>query len=143
MRKVRKRPEPASDCDSSPAKPYEQKLFERLQQPPSLPPAPQPSPLQVASPPLETTPSRPMPPEARRLIVNKNAGETLLQRAARLGYEVRAPGGCRHLGARGGQDPAGASTGGSFISSPRFCLNANHLQAEPVPFFFFFFFISR
>ncbi|XP_062386481.1 BCL-6 corepressor-like [Sardina pilchardus] len=28
-----------------------------------------------------------MPPEARRLIVNKNAGETLLQRAARLGYE--------------------------------------------------------
>uniref|UniRef100_A0A8B9VVJ3 BCL6 corepressor n=1 Tax=Anas zonorhyncha TaxID=75864 RepID=A0A8B9VVJ3_9AVES len=87
MRKVRKRPEPASDCDSSPAKPYEQKLFERLQQPPSLPPAPQPSPLQVASPPLETTPSRPMPPEARRLIVNKNAGETLLQRAARLGYE--------------------------------------------------------
>ncbi|XP_078476099.1 BCL-6 corepressor-like [Lampetra planeri] len=26
------------------------------------------------------------PPEARRLIVNKNAGETLLQRAARLGY---------------------------------------------------------
>ncbi|XP_035167106.1 BCL-6 corepressor-like isoform X5 [Oxyura jamaicensis] len=87
MRKVRKRPEPSSDCDSSPAKPYEQKLFERLQQPPSLPPAPQPSPLQVASPPPETTPSRPMPPEARRLIVNKNAGETLLQRAARLGYE--------------------------------------------------------
>ncbi|KAM4699970.1 BCL-6 corepressor isoform 2-T3 [Discoglossus pictus] len=36
---------------------------------------------------LESTPSRPMPPEARRLIVNKNAGETLLQRAARLGYE--------------------------------------------------------
>ncbi|XP_069802125.1 BCL-6 corepressor isoform X2 [Dendropsophus ebraccatus] len=35
----------------------------------------------------EMTPSRPMPPEARRLIVNKNAGETLLQRAARLGYE--------------------------------------------------------
>lgn len=32
-----------------------------------------------------------MPPEARRLIVNKNAGETLLQRAARLGYEVRGP----------------------------------------------------
>ncbi|XP_066505543.1 BCL-6 corepressor-like protein 1 [Hoplias malabaricus] len=35
----------------------------------------------------ETTPSRPVPPEVRRLIVNKNAGETLLQRAARLGYE--------------------------------------------------------
>ncbi|KAJ8004071.1 hypothetical protein DPEC_G00154980 [Dallia pectoralis] len=47
---------------------------------PTPPPAPQPAP--VASP-----ASRPMPPEARRLIVNKNAGETLLQRAARLGYE--------------------------------------------------------
>ncbi|XP_054642624.1 BCL-6 corepressor isoform X2 [Dunckerocampus dactyliophorus] len=37
---------------------------------------------------VDTTPAvRPIPPEARRLIVNKNAGETLLQRAARLGYE--------------------------------------------------------
>ncbi|XP_051505024.1 BCL-6 corepressor-like protein 1 isoform X2 [Myxocyprinus asiaticus] len=36
---------------------------------------------------LESTPSRPVPPEVRRLIVNKNAGETLLQRAARLGYQ--------------------------------------------------------
>lgn len=36
----------------------------------------------------ESTPSRPVPPEVRRLIVNKNAGETLLQRAARLGYQV-------------------------------------------------------
>ncbi|XP_060783518.1 BCL-6 corepressor-like protein 1 isoform X2 [Neoarius graeffei] len=35
----------------------------------------------------EFTPSRPVPPEVRRLIVNKNAGETLLQRAARLGYQ--------------------------------------------------------
>ncbi|XP_053827027.1 BCL-6 corepressor isoform X3 [Vidua macroura] len=84
-RKVRKRPEPTSDCDSSPAKPYEQKPYERLPQPASLLPVPQPVP--IASPPPETTPSRPMPPEARRLIVNKNAGETLLQRAARLGYE--------------------------------------------------------
>ncbi|XP_032907474.1 BCL-6 corepressor isoform X6 [Catharus ustulatus] len=84
-RKVRKRPEPSSDCDSSPTKPYEPKPYERLQQP-SLLPVPQPA-LPVASPPPETTPSRPMPPEARRLIVNKNAGETLLQRAARLGYE--------------------------------------------------------
>lgn len=33
---------------------------------------------------------RPVPPEVRRLIVNKNVGETLLQRAARLGYEVNA-----------------------------------------------------
>ncbi|XP_026529848.1 BCL-6 corepressor isoform X1 [Notechis scutatus] len=46
-----------------------------------------PSQLQIASIPQEIAPSRPMPPEARRLIVNKNAGETLLQRAARLGYE--------------------------------------------------------
>ncbi|KAM7130275.1 BCL-6 corepressor isoform X7 [Ciconia boyciana] len=86
-RKVRKRPEPTSDCDSSPPKSYEQKLYDRLQQTPSLLPASQPSQLPIASPPPETTPSRPMPPEARRLIVNKNAGETLLQRAARLGYE--------------------------------------------------------
>lgn len=28
--------------------------------------------------------------ETRKLIVNKNAGETLLQKAARLGYEVKA-----------------------------------------------------
>ncbi|XP_077465342.1 uncharacterized protein bcorl1 [Stigmatopora argus] len=35
----------------------------------------------------ESTPKRPIPPEVRRLIVNKNAGETLLQRAARLGYQ--------------------------------------------------------
>lgn len=37
-----------------------------------------------------------MPPEARRLIVNKNAGETLLQRAARLGYEVSVLGGAQN-----------------------------------------------
>ncbi|XP_073445938.1 BCL-6 corepressor-like protein 1 isoform X2 [Dendrobates tinctorius] len=35
----------------------------------------------------DTLCSQNMPPEARRLIVNKNAGETLLQRAARLGYK--------------------------------------------------------
>ncbi|KAM4609426.1 BCL-6 corepressor-like [Polymixia lowei] len=39
------------------------------------------------TPPAESPVVRPIPPEARRLIVNKNAGETLLQRAARLGYE--------------------------------------------------------
>ncbi|KAM9851218.1 BCL-6 corepressor [Aulostomus maculatus] len=39
------------------------------------------------TPPAEPPVVRPIPPEARRLIVNKNAGETLLQRAARLGYE--------------------------------------------------------
>ncbi|XP_068165089.1 BCL-6 corepressor-like isoform X2 [Antennarius striatus] len=37
--------------------------------------------------PQQAPPTRPVPPEVRRLIVNKNAGETLLQRAARLGYE--------------------------------------------------------
>ncbi|XP_027866238.1 BCL-6 corepressor-like isoform X2 [Xiphophorus couchianus] len=31
--------------------------------------------------------ARPVPPEVRRLIVNKNVGETLLHRAARLGYQ--------------------------------------------------------
>ncbi|KAF7647733.1 hypothetical protein LDENG_00167440 [Lucifuga dentata] len=41
-------------------------------------------------PPAEPSAVRPIPPEARRLIVNKNAGETLLQRAARLGYEIVA-----------------------------------------------------
>ncbi|XP_029021190.1 BCL-6 corepressor-like protein 1 [Betta splendens] len=35
----------------------------------------------------DSTPKIPVPPEVRRLIVNKNAGETLLQRAARLGYQ--------------------------------------------------------
>ncbi|XP_074530140.1 uncharacterized protein bcorl1 isoform X2 [Halichoeres trimaculatus] len=35
----------------------------------------------------ESPPKKPIPPEVRRLIVNKNAGETLLQRAARLGYQ--------------------------------------------------------
>ncbi|XP_027864093.1 BCL-6 corepressor-like protein 1 isoform X2 [Xiphophorus couchianus] len=35
----------------------------------------------------DSSPKRPVPPEVRRLIVNKNAGETLLQRAARLGYQ--------------------------------------------------------
>ena len=59
--------------------------MDRLQQ---LLPASQSSQLPCSSSPPETTQSRPMPPEARRLIVNKNAGETLLQRAARLGYEV-------------------------------------------------------
>uniref|UniRef100_A0A3Q3H3J0 Uncharacterized protein n=1 Tax=Labrus bergylta TaxID=56723 RepID=A0A3Q3H3J0_9LABR len=49
----------------------------------SLSCSPSPCPLS----PQHTQPARPLPPGARRLIVNKNAGETLLQRAARLGYE--------------------------------------------------------
>ncbi|XP_062845707.1 BCL-6 corepressor isoform X2 [Trichomycterus rosablanca] len=47
-------------------------------------PTPPPVPTAVAAP---SPAPAPMPPEARKLIVNKNAGETLLQRAARLGYE--------------------------------------------------------
>lgn len=84
VRRFRKRPEPSSDYDLSPAK-QDPKPFDRLQQ---LLPATQATQLPRSSSPQETTQSRPMPPEARRLIVNKNAGETLLQRAARLGYEV-------------------------------------------------------
>lgn len=83
VRRFRKRPEPSSDYDLSPAK-QEPKPLDRPQ---PLIPASQPTQLPQASSPQEATPSRPMPPEARRLIVNKNAGETLLQRAARLGYE--------------------------------------------------------
>lgn len=98
VRRFRKRPEPSSDYDLSPAK-QDQKPFDRLQQ---LLPASQSSQLPRSSSPPETTQSRPMPPEARRLIVNKNAGETLLQRAARLGYEVRGFGGAWLLGAGGG-----------------------------------------
>ncbi|XP_030058198.1 LOW QUALITY PROTEIN: BCL-6 corepressor [Microcaecilia unicolor] len=87
MRRVKKRAAPAADCNVAPASPQEQKpCIEVAQVPASLPDS-QASPVQLLSPPPETTPSRPMPPEARRLIVNKNAGETLLQRAARLGYE--------------------------------------------------------
>lgn len=86
VRRFRKRPEPSTDYDLSPAK-QEPKPFDRLQQ---LLPASQATQLPRSSSPQETTQSRPMPPEARRLIVNKNAGETLLQRAARLGYEVSA-----------------------------------------------------
>ncbi|KAJ8351875.1 hypothetical protein SKAU_G00233510 [Synaphobranchus kaupii] len=89
-RTSRKRSASLSDYDSSPVKP----------RPPSPPPCPatpltplqttpaaQPSPPSGGNPSPDTPASRPMPPEARRLIVNKNAGETLLQRAARLGYE--------------------------------------------------------
>ncbi|XP_015421277.1 PREDICTED: BCL-6 corepressor [Myotis davidii] len=74
VRRVRKRPESSSDYDLSPAK-QDQKPFDRLQQ---LLPASQSSQLPRSSSPPEATQSRPMPPEARRLIVNKNAGETLL-----------------------------------------------------------------
>lgn len=84
VRRFRKRPEPSTDYDLSPPAKQEPKPFDRLQQ---LLPATQATQLPRSNSPQETTQSRPMPPEARRLIVNKNAGETLLQRAARLGYE--------------------------------------------------------
>ncbi|XP_078514404.1 BCL-6 corepressor isoform X3 [Lissotriton helveticus] len=80
----------ASDRESSPAKASEPE-DSLLHTPSSMSlsiPATQPPQPQIADGPPEVTPSRPMPPEARRLIVNKNAGETLLQRAARLGYEA-------------------------------------------------------
>ncbi|XP_028837212.1 BCL-6 corepressor isoform X2 [Denticeps clupeoides] len=91
-RSSRKRSASLSDYESSPVK--------LCPSSPGLPapPAPQqpvaaalsphvPAPAGNAPAAGETPASRPMPPEARRLIVNKNAGETLLQRAARLGYE--------------------------------------------------------
>ncbi|RXM31620.1 BCL-6 corepressor [Acipenser ruthenus] len=88
-RSSRKRTASISDYDSSAAKPSAPKACPSLSQTPSLLqlPSTHPSPLPVGNAPQETPISRPMPPEARRLIVNKNAGETLLQRAARLGYE--------------------------------------------------------
>ncbi|XP_038658057.1 BCL-6 corepressor isoform X6 [Scyliorhinus canicula] len=86
-RNSRKRPALTTDTDSTPKKICEQKSSDRLLQIPLLLQFSQPLSVQAVSSPQETTPSRPMPPEARRLIVNKNAGETLLQRAARLGYE--------------------------------------------------------
>ncbi|XP_048396177.1 BCL-6 corepressor isoform X9 [Stegostoma tigrinum] len=86
-RNSRKRPAPTTDIDSTPKKTCEQKSADHLLQIPLFLQCSRPLTVQAVSTPQETTPSRPMPPEARRLIVNKNAGETLLQRAARLGYE--------------------------------------------------------
>ncbi|XP_048459247.1 BCL-6 corepressor isoform X3 [Rhincodon typus] len=86
-RNSRKRPAPTTDTDSTPKKTCEQKSADHLLQIPLFLQCSRPLTVQAVSTPQETTPSRPMPPEARRLIVNKNAGETLLQRAARLGYE--------------------------------------------------------
>ena len=108
VRRFRKRPEPSSDYDLSPAK-QDQKPLDRLQ---PLLPVSQTSQLPCSSSPPEATQSRPMPPEARRLIVNKNAGETLLQRAARLGYEVSILVGVLDTGCRsGGGGPIGGGGG--------------------------------
>lgn len=124
VRRVRKRPESSSDYDLSPAK-QDQKPFDRLQQ---LLPASQSSQLPRSSSPPEATQSRPMPPEARRLIVNKNAGETLLQRAARLGYEVSV------LGAPGvptKPQAAAPGAGGGLGAAPRGV--AHRLSESPAP----------
>ncbi|XP_061092268.1 BCL-6 corepressor isoform X2 [Conger conger] len=93
-RTSRKRSASLSDYESSPVEPRPPSSPAPCPPcPPATPPAllqtatAPPSPLSGGNPAPDTPTSRPMPPEARRLIVNKNAGETLLQRAARLGYE--------------------------------------------------------
>eukprot|EP00063_Salmo_salar_P045582 XP_014020417.1 PREDICTED: BCL-6 corepressor-like isoform X2 [Salmo salar] len=85
----RKRPSSPLHYLGSPVKPCS-----RATRPPSVPPqvngsgtVPPDGAGVRRAPPAEPPVVRPIPPEARRLIVNKNAGETLLQRAARLGYE--------------------------------------------------------
>uniref|UniRef100_A0A8C8ZJ17 BCL-6 corepressor n=1 Tax=Prolemur simus TaxID=1328070 RepID=A0A8C8ZJ17_PROSS len=83
VQRFRKWPEPSLDCVLPPAK-QEPKPFDHLQQ---FPPASQSPQLPCSSYPQETIQSRPMPLGARRPPVNKNTGETLLQRAARLGNE--------------------------------------------------------
>ncbi|ELK15822.1 BCL-6 corepressor [Pteropus alecto] len=83
MQRLRKQPEPSFDCDLSPVK-QDNKPSDCLQE---LRGPSQSLKLPHSSTPPETTQSCPVPPEARRLIVNKNTGETLLQRASRLGYE--------------------------------------------------------
>ncbi|XP_039538405.1 BCL-6 corepressor-like isoform X2 [Pimephales promelas] len=88
---AQKRPASLSDYETSPVKPCPPSHAYQPAAPPTPPCAvpDAPVPPVAPTPPVSAEPpvSRPMPPEARRLIVNKNAGETLLQRAARLGYE--------------------------------------------------------
>ncbi|KAK7126639.1 hypothetical protein R3I94_017972 [Phoxinus phoxinus] len=90
-RSAQKRPASLSDYETSPVKPCPPSPAYQPAAPPTPPCAvpDAPVPPVAPAPPVSAEPpvSRPMPPEARRLIVNKNAGETLLQRAARLGYE--------------------------------------------------------
>ncbi|XP_072901649.1 BCL-6 corepressor isoform X6 [Hemitrygon akajei] len=87
IRNPRKRPALTTDVDGIPKKTCEQRSSDRLLPISLILQSSQPLNAQTVSSPQETPINRPMPPEARRLIVNKNAGETLLQRAARLGYE--------------------------------------------------------
>ncbi|KAA0712042.1 BCL-6 corepressor [Triplophysa tibetana] len=87
-RSAQKRPASLSDYESSPIKVRPPSPAYKPAAPPSPPrivpetPIPPAAPVSLGL--AETPASRPMPPEARRLIVNKNAGETLLQRAALL-----------------------------------------------------------
>ncbi|XP_024624951.1 BCL-6 corepressor-like, partial [Neophocaena asiaeorientalis asiaeorientalis] len=83
IQRFRNQPELTSNCEQSPAK-QDQKYFNSLQQ---LLPASQTSQLLYSGSSPQTTQCCPLHPKARRLSVNKNTGETLLQRAARLGYE--------------------------------------------------------
>ncbi|XP_017314488.1 BCL-6 corepressor isoform X1 [Ictalurus punctatus] len=89
QRELRALAQPANE-ELSPAHPL--KVVKRSSQKSDYEPKPSPPvPTAVTTVPAAvataTSAPAPMPPEARRLIVNKNAGETLLQRAARLGYE--------------------------------------------------------
>uniref|UniRef100_A0A8C2BDL5 BCL-6 corepressor-like n=2 Tax=Cyprinus carpio TaxID=7962 RepID=A0A8C2BDL5_CYPCA len=90
-RSAQKQPSSPSDYESSLVKPRAPSPAYQPAAPPTPPSATPDVPVPPVAPTLpvsaEPPVSRPMPPEARRLIVNKNAGETLLQRAARLGYE--------------------------------------------------------
>ncbi|XP_016428487.1 BCL-6 corepressor-like [Sinocyclocheilus rhinocerous] len=90
-RSAQKQPATLSDYEISPVKTRPPSPAYQPAAPPTPPCAVPdvPVPPVAPAPPVSVEPpvSRPMPPEARRLIVNKNAGETLLQRAARLGYE--------------------------------------------------------
>uniref|UniRef100_A0A8C6AG87 BCL-6 corepressor PCGF1 binding domain-containing protein n=1 Tax=Monodon monoceros TaxID=40151 RepID=A0A8C6AG87_MONMO len=83
IQRFQNQPELTSNCEQSPAK-LDQKYFNSLQQ---LLPASQTSQLLYSGSSPQTTQCCPLHPKARRLSVNKNTGETLLQRAARLGYE--------------------------------------------------------
>ncbi|XP_069745467.1 BCL-6 corepressor isoform X10 [Narcine bancroftii] len=87
IRNSRKRSALTTEPDATAKRTCEQKSSDCLMPIPWILHSSRPLNAQAVSSPQETPLNRPMPPEARRLIVNKNAGETLLQRAARLGYE--------------------------------------------------------
>ncbi|XP_044767970.1 BCL-6 corepressor-like [Neomonachus schauinslandi] len=81
---VKKQEKCSSNYYLSPAS-QDQKSFNHLQQ--LLPASESLQRLPQSSSRPDTVQSQPMLPEGRRLMVNKNAGETLLQRASQLGYQ--------------------------------------------------------